>query len=855
MAERISIIEEIKRGGYEASLITTYNAYLPFYEEVVLRKLIGQGAQHNVVLMDAAQCAHSVAHHPPRLAGRQYSLVPMLSSGAFHPKVILLLGRNKGAVLVGSHNLTLSGFGYNRELTNLIRMQSKEDYESIAAIQVVWQQILGWVDAQGERIPKHLSEMVLRLKDFAPWLGEEQRELPDSCQVLSAQEGAPSLWEQFTSKFNGQADQVLVSGAFFDQKLNFLRQVRDDLAPNELLVGIDPKTVQVPTESRLDGVAFRNASALGDTETEGPSVGYLHAKSLAVKTVSGEYYLATGSANPSAPAWLRTGLSGNTEIMILRSDPEAELAAREMGLLELPEFPELTEEDWREVGDNWHRDEQAESQQSPSAIGICIAIDREIIFQKDALSGTGPFACQILDLGKQVICDGVIAEVDGQLRLVIPEEKLPFAGFVSCSFESKSKTFLVHHQRQIDECARTGSQRRFRDALASLSSDSPDLESLIKCVDKIIFAKAEDVNRAANRIKVSSSLAREKSDLEDGGDLSMDLSDTRKSRKKYRLRHSDDLAYLLDVLIYHLRIGTEGGIESSHEHLDAKGRSEEEQVDSDDEEEDGGDGSTSDDLALQTLSLCHGKVRSLIGRMIGQLQTLAEGEVDFEDAVVRLTGVLAVLRQLRNCDGKVAWVKQGQTAFPLEERRRLFECIVSTLFDGKNSIMAQADEYSDADEIAVLRGLVLWLAWDSGIQLLEKKVFQESKKEKDERLKMKALMLSLAQLVKEDETVIEEAKQSIGPLCSSDMDWLNWVFDADKALNFLISQGETSPADKVSQGDIAYLPGLPKVGARVVLQCHGGMVNLAFFDNKYGYRRYKANAIKFADFEQLAGVY
>ena len=54
MHERISILEEIKRGGYEASLITTYNAFLPFYEDVVLRKLIGQGVRHNVLMMDAA---------------------------------------------------------------------------------------------------------------------------------------------------------------------------------------------------------------------------------------------------------------------------------------------------------------------------------------------------------------------------------------------------------------------------------------------------------------------------------------------------------------------------------------------------------------------------------------------------------------------------------------------------------------------------------------------------------------------------------------------------------------------------------------------------------------------------------
>ncbi|WP_192560514.1 hypothetical protein [Pseudomonas allokribbensis] len=59
MSEAVSILEVIKRGGYEASLITTYNATLPFYEEVLLRKLVSAGCRHNVVLMDRQQCAVS----------------------------------------------------------------------------------------------------------------------------------------------------------------------------------------------------------------------------------------------------------------------------------------------------------------------------------------------------------------------------------------------------------------------------------------------------------------------------------------------------------------------------------------------------------------------------------------------------------------------------------------------------------------------------------------------------------------------------------------------------------------------------------------------------------------------------
>ena len=32
-----------KRGKFDASIIATYNAYLPFYEDVVLRRLVASG--------------------------------------------------------------------------------------------------------------------------------------------------------------------------------------------------------------------------------------------------------------------------------------------------------------------------------------------------------------------------------------------------------------------------------------------------------------------------------------------------------------------------------------------------------------------------------------------------------------------------------------------------------------------------------------------------------------------------------------------------------------------------------------------------------------------------------------------
>ena len=70
MLHRISLLDELRKGGYEASLITTFNAYLPFYEDVILRRLVNAGSRHNVLLMDERQYSVSVGNHPPRLAGR-----------------------------------------------------------------------------------------------------------------------------------------------------------------------------------------------------------------------------------------------------------------------------------------------------------------------------------------------------------------------------------------------------------------------------------------------------------------------------------------------------------------------------------------------------------------------------------------------------------------------------------------------------------------------------------------------------------------------------------------------------------------------------------------------------------------
>ena len=65
MPLRLSLLDELRKGGYEASLIASFNSYLPFYEEVVLRRLVTSGVRHNVLLMDSQQYTGSVRSNPP----------------------------------------------------------------------------------------------------------------------------------------------------------------------------------------------------------------------------------------------------------------------------------------------------------------------------------------------------------------------------------------------------------------------------------------------------------------------------------------------------------------------------------------------------------------------------------------------------------------------------------------------------------------------------------------------------------------------------------------------------------------------------------------------------------------------
>ncbi len=852
---KLSILDELKKGGYEASLITTFNAYLPFYEDVVLRKLISSGVRHNVLLIDSGQCALSIAQHPPRLAGRHYSLIPMISSGVFHPKVILMVGKNKGILIIGSHNLTLSGFGFNREITNYIRLENREDNEAITLLTDAWRQIQGWINLQKNYLPDHIIEMVKKIEGFAPWIKRGNKQDIDGFSVISTQYKEPPLWDKLKHLIGGKVRQVIVTGAFFDSQLEFVRRVKEDLQPENIFIGIEPSTVQLPGGLKnIKGVTVVNCSKLGAKEnSDKENVGYLHAKSIVIITEDGKVYLATGSANPSAPAWFADDSSANTEIMMLRSDNNTAKDMKEIGLSLIPSLPKLTDQDWELTETNWQSGKKDRKRES-TKIGIAIASDECISFKLDISPIEPSIDCEVLDLNKNLLTTIKADLIDGMYKLTFSDSLRNQASYLQIYLESGATlSYIVHHENMIKAQAQTGTQRRFREALDSLNTDTPDLTTLISCIDKIIFRKETDENKSDNKIKVrKSGKENNESETEVNHPLSIDISETQKTRKKYRLRLSDNLTYLLDVLIYHLRLDVD--IEKPMESLDEKGRTEEEQIGAEDDEEHVIEDLSQEKIALKTLAFCHSKIHTLIGRMINQLDNLKKRKVTFDDAVVRLTGVLAFLRHLRGFDGKVFWIRQGQSSFPLKERRRLFDAVIRNLFEGDNSILFPNEDNKyiiESDEISRLKGLIVWLAWDCGLTLKTEKKFIETPEDRDIRIINYAKMIALAQLINNDNLVINEANQSIAPLCSSDMDWFSWVLATnDKMTKFNSNSGSYRDGSKAKIGDLAFHPKVPDIGFRVILKRTEKILRFVCFDQNKD-MSYQKTFIRVAPFNEI----
>ena len=98
-----SLIEEIRKTkGYTIALLTTFNFEMPFFERSILPILLDNEVRSIHLFVDGDNFREAIKNGQSRNLGKKYIVSPIEMQGAFHSKLVLLLGEDRARLLIGS---------------------------------------------------------------------------------------------------------------------------------------------------------------------------------------------------------------------------------------------------------------------------------------------------------------------------------------------------------------------------------------------------------------------------------------------------------------------------------------------------------------------------------------------------------------------------------------------------------------------------------------------------------------------------------------------------------------------------------------------------------------------------------
>lgn len=307
--------------AFDTVVYCTYGVDLAFFEEAVLRPLRRNHCRRHIIFVDSERYADTIAQWRDctRFVGQQYLLVPvhLPPFQAFHPKLTLLLGAERGRLLLGSGNLTFTGFGHNHELYTCLDWTPAQP-ATAPIFQAAWQFVTSIQTQWGHN--RLVNEALRKAIYQAPWLRQTAADAPDQ----------PAFWHNLHTPLLDQLAQAIgtesvqritVVTPFLDKQARAVAELYHCFQPAEL------RLILQQDRAVGDVAALAGLQAQGIPLTLyhfGENSRYLHAKLLLLQTETAVYALS-GSANCTRPALLDTPeMQGNVETALLRrAEPAA----------------------------------------------------------------------------------------------------------------------------------------------------------------------------------------------------------------------------------------------------------------------------------------------------------------------------------------------------------------------------------------------------------------------------------------------------------------------------------------------------------------------------------------------------
>ena len=333
----ISILRELdklsvdgRRSQLTTAFFLTYTLNLSFFEELVLPRLQRIGISHIGILCDrtayAASLDDGALPYDRSMCGKHYVVGTSPGISVLQHAKMLWLHGQEDRIFVGSHNLTMSGFNDQLEVTALL---SSRDSSHITAIRGIHQAASELV--QGHR---HLSDIWSRVGAPPP------NDTPPRVSFLwNRNQG---LLDQL-SQIVGDVDQIEVVTPYLDASA--LLRLKQDMSAEKIVLDIPFHGTDTPLPEAVSVVPDLTARRVGQYARR------LHGKSYSF-TRSDDHWLAIGSANCTNQGLIKSvSEGGNVEFLILAFGESLDEPNEGLEAIEDPSTFEYF------TGRNWDEDE------------------------------------------------------------------------------------------------------------------------------------------------------------------------------------------------------------------------------------------------------------------------------------------------------------------------------------------------------------------------------------------------------------------------------------------------------------------------------------------------------------------
>ena len=323
MIERQNILELLGRNAqkYHSCLLTSYSFDFLYFEQRILPLLRSAGILNINMFLDASMLDQHLASSPGRHlhAKKSYSITPVVMNGAFHPKILLAVGKKKGFLAVGSGNFTTSGMSSNDEIWSAFSLSDLEDptlpifkhaadfFRQLETLTLATnKEKIGWIAENSQWYAELLN---MAAPEPALMMDNER------FHILSTRSNA-SFYQNLLETLPPNPNLIKILSPFYNENGAVIKSLVRDLNPAAVYSIVDPKFGTLP--NKIDSpfpVQFSDWNLLAKEDRYKNA--RLHAKAIQFEYPDKTYFLF-GSPNATEEALgTQSANSRNAEMAVL----------------------------------------------------------------------------------------------------------------------------------------------------------------------------------------------------------------------------------------------------------------------------------------------------------------------------------------------------------------------------------------------------------------------------------------------------------------------------------------------------------------------------------------------------------